>query len=69
MRSPAARAADWGLHRALPDLPLLPASFFELSWPILAGGLTLGVLVSILAAAPPAHRAARLDPARVLTTT
>lgn len=64
----AARAADWGLHRALPDLPLLPPSFFELSWPILAGGLTLGVLISILAALAPAHRAARLDPARVLTT-
>lgn len=64
----AARAADWGLLRVLPDLPLLPASFFDLSWPILAGGLTLGVLISILAAVPPAHRAARLDPARVLTT-
>ncbi|HUP21196.1 MAG TPA: ABC transporter permease [Gemmatimonadota bacterium] len=64
----AARVADWGLDRALPDLPFLPPSFFELSWPILAGGLTLGVLVSVLAAALPAHRAARLDPARVLTT-
>lgn len=64
----ASRAADWGLHRVLPDLPFLPPTFFDLSWTILAGGLTLGVLVSVLAAVPPAHRAARLDPARVLTT-
>ncbi|CAN5298167.1 hypothetical protein BH18GEM1_BH18GEM1_20180 [soil metagenome] len=62
----ASRAADWGLDRALPDLPLLPASFFVLSWPILLLGLSLGVFVSILAAVSPAHRAAGLDPARIL---
>lgn len=64
----AARAADWALDRVLPDLPLLPASFFALGWPILATGFTLGLFVSILAAVPPAHRAARLDPARILAT-
>lgn len=64
----AARAADWALARALPNLPLLPPSFFALSWPILAAGFTLGCLASILAAFPPAYRAARLDPARVLAT-
>lgn len=65
----AARAADLALDAVLPDLPLLPPSFFELSWPILGAGLTLGFLVSVLAALPPAHRAAALDPARVLATT
>jgi putative ABC transport system permease protein len=64
----AARVADLLLDRVLPDLPLLPQSFFALSWPILLAGLTLGVLVSVLAAVPPAHRAARLDPARTLET-
>lgn len=64
----AAMGADRALDWFLPDLPLLPASFFVLSWPILATGFTLGLLVSILAAVPPAHRAARLDPARILAT-
>ena len=64
----AARLADVALDRVLPDLPLLPETWFVLSWPILLGGLGLGVLVSILAALPPSHRAARLDPARVLAT-
>jgi len=64
----AAWAADRALDRVLPDLLLLPESFFDLSWPILVTGLSLGLLVSILAAVPPAHRAARLDPARILTS-
>jgi ABC-type antimicrobial peptide transport system permease subunit len=64
----AARAVDLALDRVLPDLVLLPESFFVLSWPILAVGLSLGLLVSILAAVPPAHRAARMDPARILTS-
>jgi ABC-type antimicrobial peptide transport system permease subunit len=64
----AAYAADLALDRVLPDLLLLPESFFSLSWPILALGLSLGLLVSILAAVPPAHRAARMDPARILTS-
>jgi ABC-type antimicrobial peptide transport system permease subunit len=64
----AARAADWALDRVLPDFPLLPPSLFALSWPILLGGLSLGFFVSILAAVSPAHRAARLDPARILKT-
>jgi ABC-type antimicrobial peptide transport system permease subunit len=62
------RVADWALGRVLPDLPFLPPSFFDLSWPILVAGLSLGLLVSVLAAVSPAHRAARLDPARVLKT-
>lgn len=64
----ATGGADWALRRALPDLPFLPPSFFHVSWPIVLTGLTLGLLVSVLSALPPAHRAARLDPARVLTT-
>lgn len=64
----AAKAADLALDRVLPDVPLLPESFFLLSWPILATGFTLGLFVSVLAAVPPAHRAARLDPARILAT-
>ncbi len=64
----AAFATDRALDRILPDLPLLPESFFALSWPILVAGFTLGLFVSVLAAVPPAHRAARLDPARILAT-
>ncbi|MFN2384550.1 MAG: ABC transporter permease [Gemmatimonadota bacterium] len=64
----AGRGADWALDRVLPDLPLLPPSYFAFSWPICALGLSLGLFVSILAAVSPAHRAARLDPARVLKT-
>lgn len=64
----AALATDRALDGILPDLPFLPASFFSLSWPILAAGFTLGLFVSILAAVPPAHRAAQLDPARILAT-
>jgi putative ABC transport system permease protein len=65
-------AASWVADRALagvlPDLPFLPPTFFDLSWPVLITGLSLGLLVSILAAVSPAHRAAKLDPARVLKT-
>ncbi|MGH7550329.1 MAG: ABC transporter permease [Gemmatimonadota bacterium] len=64
----AAWVADRLLDHFLPDLPLLPETFFDLSWPILLAGLSLGVLVSVLAAVSPAHRAARLDPARTLET-
>lgn len=64
----ASIGADWVLARVLPDLPLLPDSFFALSWPILLLGLSLGLFVSILAAVSPAHRAAGLDPARILTS-
>lgn len=64
----AAMAADRALDRVLPDLPLLPESFFVFSWPILVTGLSLGFLISVLAAVPPAHRAARMDPARILTS-
>jgi hypothetical protein len=64
----AARATDLALDRVLPDLLLLPDTFFALSWPILGVGLSLGLLVSIFAAVPPAHRAARMDPARILTS-
>lgn len=64
----AAMGADRALDRVLPDLPLLPESFFAFSWPILVTGLSLGFLISILAAVPPAHRAARMDPARILTS-
>lgn len=68
LASVAAKTADRALLRVLPELPFLPDSFFALSWPILATGFTLGLFVSILAAVPPAHRAARLDPARILAT-
>jgi len=64
----AALGAARALDRVLPDLLFLPDSFFALSWPILGVGLSLGLLVSILAAVPPAHRAARMDPARILTS-
>jgi ABC-type antimicrobial peptide transport system permease subunit len=64
----AALGADRALDRVLPDLLFLPESFFALSWPILAVGLSLGLLVINLAAVPPAHRAARMDPARILTS-
>jgi ABC-type lipoprotein release transport system permease subunit len=58
--------ADRALDRVLPELPFLPDSFFALSWPIVVTGLSLGAFVSIFSAVSPAHRAARLDPARVL---
>jgi putative ABC transport system permease protein len=65
----ASRVADQVLDRALPALPLLPETFFWLSWPIVMAGLSLGFLVSVVAAVSPALRAARMDPARVLRTT
>ncbi len=65
----ASRVADQVLDRALPTLPLLPETFFWLSWPIVIAGLSLGFLVSVVAAVSPALRAARMDPARVLRTT
>ena len=64
----AARVADLVLDRVLPPLPLLPETFFWLSWPVIIAGLSLGFLVSVVAAVSPALRAARLDPARVLRT-
>lgn len=72
-------AADWGWPPRPRWGPTWPSTgpsrtscscpgFFALTWPILALGLSLGLLVSILAAVPPAHRAARMDPARILTS-
>jgi ABC-type antimicrobial peptide transport system permease subunit len=64
----ASRVADQVLDRVLPALPLLPETYFWLSWPIVIAGLSLGFLVSVVAAVSPALRAARMDPARVLRT-
>lgn len=65
-----ARGAAYGLDylavRYLPEFPFKPDTFFSFPWWVLAGGVALGVLASLLGAYPPARGAARLDPARAI---
>jgi ABC-type lipoprotein release transport system permease subunit len=60
------RLVDQALRKSLPDLSLVPATFFANTWQIMAVAFIMGVAVSVLAGLPPAARAARLQPAEVL---
>lgn len=65
-----ARVGAWaidGLAVAyLPPFPFKPESFFAWPWPVLVGGLAVGVVASLMGAYWPARSAAAVDPARTL---
>jgi ABC-type antimicrobial peptide transport system permease subunit len=61
------RVFDFVSNRYLPDFPYKPETYFDFSLPIVLGALAFAVGFCVLGAALPAGRAARLDPAAVLT--
>jgi putative ABC transport system permease protein len=50
----------------LPQFPFKPESFFSFPWPVVVGGVVLGLLAALAGAWFPSHRAAATDPARTL---
>jgi ABC-type antimicrobial peptide transport system permease subunit len=50
----------------LPQFPFKPDSFFAFPWPVVVGGVLLGLLAAVAGAWFPSHRAAATDPARTL---
>ena len=47
--------------------PMIPEDFFIYSWPLLLGSVGFALAFCLVGAAVPANRAARLDPAVVLS--
>lgn len=60
------RLVDGAILKSLPDLSLVPSTFFVNTWQNVGLAFIMGVAVSVLAGVPPASRAARLQPADVL---
>ena len=52
--------------RYLPDFPFKPDSFFSFPWPVVVGGVALGLAAALAGAYFPSRRAAAMDPARTL---
>jgi putative ABC transport system permease protein len=52
--------------RYLPDFPFKPDSFFSFPWPVVVGGVALGLAAALAGAYFPSRRAAATDPARTL---
>lgn len=50
----------------LPNFPFKPDSFFSFPWPVVVGGVLLGLFAALAGAYFPARRAAATDPARTL---
>ncbi|NVJ06212.1 ABC transporter permease [Myxococcus sp. AM001] len=50
----------------LPDFPFKPDSFFSFPWPVVVGGVVLGLVAALAGAYFPSRRAAATDPARTL---
>ncbi|WP_338864265.1 ABC transporter permease [Myxococcus stipitatus] len=65
-----ALAASFGVDRFaagyLPNFPYKPDSFFSFPWPVVLGGVVLGLLAALAGAYFPSRRAAATDPARTL---
>jgi len=50
----------------LPNFPFKPDSFFSFPWPVVVGGVLLGLAAALAGAYFPSRRAAATDPARTL---
>ncbi|HZI14198.1 MAG TPA: FtsX-like permease family protein [Myxococcus sp.] len=50
----------------LPSFPFKPESFFSFPWPVVLGGVVLGLVAALAGAFFPSRRAAATDPARTL---
>ncbi|PKN54384.1 MAG: hypothetical protein CVU56_26900 [Deltaproteobacteria bacterium HGW-Deltaproteobacteria-14] len=64
----ASRLVNWAAAEYLQGIPFKPDEFFLYDWRVLLGGVAFAWLFCVLGAWLPANRAARLDPAVVLTT-
>ncbi len=62
----AAKLLDLASASYLPPFPFKPDSFFELPWPVVAGGVALGMLAALAGAYFPSRAAAATDPAKTL---
>ncbi|ATB49837.1 FtsX-like permease family protein [Corallococcus macrosporus] len=51
---------------SLPNFPFKPDSFFSFPWPVVVGGVVLGLVAALAGAYFPSRRAAATDPARTL---
>ncbi len=63
---PLAVVMDRLARSYLPQFPFKPESFFSFPWPVVVGGVMLGLLAAVAGAWFPSHRAAATDPARTL---
>ncbi|NVB40510.1 ABC transporter permease [Pseudenhygromyxa sp. WMMC2535] len=63
----AAALFDWVSGSYLPDFPYKPKTYFEFHWALIVAAFGFAVGSCVSGAALPAGRAARTDPARVLT--
>lgn len=62
------RLVNWAAVEYLQGIPFKPDEFFLYDWRVMLGGIAFAWVFCVLGAWLPAHRAARLDPAVVLTT-
>jgi ABC-type lipoprotein release transport system permease subunit len=63
----ASAGVDALAARLLADMPFLPEEFFIFEWPALLASFAMALLFCVVGAFFPANRAARLDPAVVLS--
>jgi len=58
---------DWISGNYVPDFPYKPTTYFVFEWWILAGAIAFAISFCVLGAFLPARRAARMEPAMVLS--
>jgi putative ABC transport system permease protein len=63
----AGRTFDWVSARWVPDFPYKPETYFAFPWWLLLAAIGFAVSFCVVGAFLPARRAARMDPARVLS--
>ncbi|MCA9710503.1 MAG: FtsX-like permease family protein, partial [Myxococcales bacterium] len=63
----AASIFDHVSARYVPDFPYKPTTYFDFPWWLLLAALAFSISFCVLGALLPARRAARMEPARVLS--
>ena len=63
----AAELFDYVSAQYVPDFPYKPTTYFEFPWWLIAAALGFSISFCVLGALLPARRAARMEPARVLS--
>ncbi len=64
----ATRLVNWLAQKYLSGIPFKPDEFFAYDWRVVLGGIAFACVFCLLGAFLPARRAARLDPAVVLSS-
>ncbi len=62
------RTVNWAAAEYLEGIPFKPEEFFVFDWRVIVGGVLFAWLFCLIGALLPANKAARLDPAVVLTS-